>query len=507
MWSARRQLISSDTSACPPRGHQLGHARRARLDCVNQTQLREIARTWADDVIPSLSGLIAIPALSPAFDPGWEATGYLRAAVDHVAGWARTRGLGEPEVVQLDGRSPVLLIEVPATAAAAGQGTVLLYGHLDKQPALGEWSAGLSPWQPVLRDGRLYGRGSADDGYSGYAAVAALEAVRAAGGEHCRAIILLETGEESGSPDLPAYLEQLADRLGDVELVICLDGGGGTDYKRLWLTSSLRGLVGATVTVRVLDSGLHSGIAGGIVPSSFRILRELLDRLEDPATGLVRLPEMNVPIPPARHADAAALAALEPDAIGRGFPYAAGTSAASCDGVELILNNTWRPALEVVGAAGLPEPAQAGNVLRPETTLRLSFRLPPTADAEAARSALEKALTTDVPYGAQVELGDFVVSSGWSSPELPPWLADTLDELTGPVFSEPYRQLGIGGGIPFMEMLGRRYERADFVVTGALGADSNMHVPDEWLNVGYAEQVTAAVASVLDAHAARGRQA
>lgn len=461
-----------------------------------------IARTWATDVIPSLSSLVSIPALSPSFDPSWATTGYLAAAVDHVASWAEGRALDvTTDVVQLDGRSPVLLIEVPATAGAVDQGTALIYGHLDKQPALGDWSAGLGPWQPVLRDGRLYGRGAIDDGYAGYAALSALEAVRAAGGEHSRTVILLETGEESGSPDLPAYLEHLDDLLGEVNLVICLDSGGGTDRERLWLTTSLRGMVIATVTVRVLEAGVHSGIASGIVPDSFRIMRELLDRLEDPATGRVKLAEMNVPIPAARQADAAALAALEPDAVGRGIPFLPGMSAAFPDPVELILNNTWRPALTVTGADGLPESRLAPAVLRPATSLRLSFRIPPTADAARARDALAKAVMADVPYGADVTVHDFVTLDGWNAPVPSPWLADALHELTGPVFSQPYRQLGIGGGIPFMEMLGHRYPHADFVVTGAVGTDSNMHVPDEWLDIKYAEQVTAAVAHILDAHA------
>ena len=479
--------------------------RYGRIAWMDQNRARDtIAQAWTDAVIPSLSGLIAIPALSPSFDSDWAATGYLRAAVDHVASWVGSRDLAASyEVIELDGRSPLLLVDVPASEGAGRQGTVLMYGHLDKQPAFGEWSAGLSPWQPVLRDGRLYGRGSVDDGYSGYAAVTALEAVRAAGGEHARAVILLETGEESGSPDLPAYLEHLADRLGDVNLVICLDAGGGTDYKRLWLTSSLRGAVMATVTVRVLEAGMHSGIASGIVPSSFRIMRQLLDRLEDSATGDVKLPEMNVPIPDQRRADAAALVALDPAAVGRGMPFVKGMTAASPDRAELILNNTWRPSLSVIGGDGLPESKRAPAVLRPATSLRLSFRTPPTVDAAAAAVALEKALTTDVPYGAKVEVNDLITLNGWSAPQLSPWLSTALDDLTGSVFSEPYRGLGVGGGIPFMEMLGRRYADAEFVVTGALGVDSNMHVPDEWLNIAYAEQVTAAIARILDAHASR----
>src|SRR5699024_8264772 len=143
----------------------------------------------------------------------------------------------------------------PATNPTTGtEETALLYGHLDKQPPVGGWSAGLDPWTPVMDGDRLYGRGSVDDGYAGYAAVTAIESLRENGGAHQRCVVLLETGEDSGSPDLPAYLEHLADRLGTVSLVVCLDSGAG-DYERLWLTTSLRGTVQVEVTVSVLESG------------------------------------------------------------------------------------------------------------------------------------------------------------------------------------------------------------------------------------------------------------
>jgi acetylornithine deacetylase/succinyl-diaminopimelate desuccinylase-like protein len=461
-----------------------------------------VGASWPDGVLPSLAGLVEIPALSPAFDADWAASGHLQAAVDHVRDWIATRDLpgARCEIVRLDGRSPLLLVDVPATSGRDDAGTVLLYGHLDKQPAQGTWSDGLGPWQAVISDGRLYGRGAVDDGYSGYAATTALEAVHAAGGAHARAVILLETGEESGSPDLPAYMDVLGNTLGDVTLVVCLDGGGG-DYSRLWLTSSLRGMVHATVTVRVLDAPQHSGLASGIVPSSFRILRVLLDRVEDPATGEIRLPAMNVAIPAASAADARAAAAARPGAVRRLYPLVEGMTPTSDDEAELILRNTWRPTLSVIGAAGLPDPADAGNVLRASTTLALSFRLPPTADAKAGLAELEQALTTDVPYGAQVELTDLQAENGWSTPVLAPWLAAALDEVGAQVFGQPHGNVGVGGSVPFMELLGRLYPRAQFVVTGALGTDSNMHVPDEWLNIGFAMQVTEAVAHVLDAHA------
>ncbi len=463
-----------------------------------------VERVWDDAVLTSLAEFVTIPALSPIFDANWAASGHLDAAVEHVRRWLVARDIegATAEVLRLPGKSPVLLFDVPpAGEVGADAGTVLLYGHLDKQPPVGGWSEGLGPWTPVLRDGRLYGRGAADDGYSGYAATAAIEAVRAAGGSHTRCVVLLETSEESGSPDLPAYLERYADRLGEVSLVVCLDSGG-QDYERLWLTTSLRGLVSTTVTVRVLESGQHSGMASGIVPSSFRIMRMLLDRVEDAATGEVLVPEMHGEIPAERLAEIRDLAALAPGAARAVFPLLTGMSAVSDDDVELMLNNSWRPTLSVIGGAGLPLPAEAGNVLRPETTFSLSFRLPPTADPKAALAALEKTLTTDVPYGAHVELSRSEEGPGWNAPVTAPWLKSTLDSVSEAVFGgNQWLTIRLGGSIPFMGTLAEHYPRAQFVVMGALAADSNAHVPDEWLNVAQAKRITEAVAHILSAHA------
>ena len=461
-----------------------------------------VNRTWQDDILPSLCGLIEIPALSPGFDPQWEQTGALAKAIEHVKSWLAARRIegAELDVVQLPGRSPVLLLDVPATPGGEDSGTVLLYGHLDKQPPLGGWSDGLGPWQPVLRDDRLYGRGSADDGYSGYAATAALEAVRGCGGEHARAIVLLETGEESGSPDLPAYLDHLEQRLGDVTFVVCLDSGGN-DYDRLWLTTSLRGLAQVCVTVTVLDTAQHSGLASGAVPSSFRVLRSLLDRIEDAATGEILLPELSVPIPRNRRHEAEQTVASAPGSIRGAFPLEPGVRPVSDDEVELLLNTSWRPTLSMIGADGFPTPDKAGNVLRTSSTLALSFRLPPTADAAEAVAAVERALSTDVPYQARVELSDMEHAGGWNAPDLAPWLERGLDAVSQDVFGAPWRGAGLGGSIPFMGLLGERYPDAQFLVTGALGPDSNAHVPDEWLHLPHARRVTAAVAHLLDAHA------
>jgi len=474
---------------------------------MDSTRVRStVQQLWQAEILPSLSEFVAIPALSPVFDEDWARSGQLDAAVEHLRGWLEKRGVpgATAEIVRLPGRSPILLFDVPAIGGGSDEDiddTVLLYGHLDKQPPVGGWSEGLGPWTPVVRDGKLFGRGAADDGYAGYAAAAAIEAVHAAGGRHAHCVVLLETGEESGSVDLPAYLELLAERLGQVSLVVCLDSGG-QDYERMWLTTSLRGVVTVTVTVRVLESAQHSGMASGIVPSSFRILRQLLDRIEDPVTGEVLLPEMHGAVPDERIAEMRALAAALPGAARAAFPMLAGMVAVAEDDVELMMNNSWRPTLSVIGAAGLPLPAEAGNVLRPSTTLTLSFRLPPTADPETALVALQRVLTTDVPYGAHVELTRAETGGGWNAPPTAPWLRSTLDTMSETVFGgNTWQTMRLGGSIPLMGMLAEAYPAAQFVVTGALGADSNAHVPDEWLHLAQAERVTEAVAAILHAHA------
>jgi acetylornithine deacetylase/succinyl-diaminopimelate desuccinylase-like protein len=472
---------------------------------VDTAQLRTtVNRTWDSDILPSLSDLVRIPAVSVLFDSNWAVAGHLDAAAEHVRAWLAARDLpgATAEILRLEGRTPVVLLDVPPTDGMPAEGgTVLLYGHLDKQPPVGGWSEGLGPWTPVIRGDRLYGRGAADDGYSGYAASAAIEAVRAAGGKHARCLVLLETSEESGSPDLEAYLEAYRDRLGDISLVVCLDAGG-QDYERLWLTTSLRAMCTVTATVTVLESGQHSGTASGIVPSSFRIFRQLLDRIEDSRTGEILLPELKGDIPSERVGEMKALADLAPGAAAAAFPLVEGMSPVSNDDFELMANNAWRPTLSIIGGAGLPMPEDAGNVLRPSTTLTLSFRLPPLVNPAKALAAIERTLTTDVPYGAKVTLSRQEAGPGWNAPPTAPWLSTALDTVTSTVFEgNQWLSLGLGGSIPFMGSLGEAYPKAQFVVTGALSIDSNPHVPDEWLHIPQAKRVTESVALVLDAHA------
>ncbi|MDX2170734.1 MAG: M20 family metallopeptidase [Deltaproteobacteria bacterium] len=459
-----------------------------------------IQAAWSERILPALHDYIRIPNQSPAFDRDWEAHGHMQRAVQLVADWVRAQAVPglHLEVIQLPGRTPLLWMDMPGS----GDDTVLLYGHLDKQPPMEGWSDGLGPWSPVLRDGKLYGRGGADDGYAAFACVAALQALAQQRVAHARCVVLIEACEESGSYDLPAYIEALADRIGTPSLVVCLDSGCG-NYEQLWVTTSLRGLVGGALTVTVLDEGVHSGAASGVVPSSFRIARQLLSRVEDERTGEILPPALHVPIPAERRAQADAAAAVLGDAIAGSFPFAAGTQPVSADPAEQLLNRTWRPQLAVVGAAGLPEPGHAGNVLRPRTTLKLSLRLPPTLDAAVATRALRETLTSDPPYGAQVRFDAEQGTSGWNAPPLAPWLADSVARASRDAFGRDACFQGEGGTIPFMAMLGERFPAAQFVITGVLGPRSNAHGPNEFLHVATAARLTACVAQVLADHARR----
>ena len=469
---------------------------------------RHIDQLW-DDIVPVLHDYIRIPNVSVAYDAGWQEAGHMARATELLHQWCeRHVGEGLPgatvEVHELDGRTPLLLVDVPP-ADATGNGddgdTVLLYGHLDKQPPFTGWRDGLGPWEPVQDGDRLYGRGSADDGYSTFSAVAALEAVRAAGGAHRRCVVLIEASEESGSPDLPAHLDALGDKLGEPSLVIALDSWCG-DYERLWITTSLRGLVDLTLEVQVLTEGVHSGSAGGVVPSSFRIVRELLDRIEDAASGEMLLPQLHADIPDERLRQIAATAPQLGDFADR-FPFAGETTPALATTEQMLVARTWQPSLEVTGMAGAPPPAEAGNVLRPSTAVKLSVRIPPTADAAVAIDALERRLTADPPYDARVTVRRGSAEAGWHAPPELPWLAKAIDRASVAAFGQAPRSLGEGGTIPFMGMLGRQFPQAQFVVTGVLGPESNAHGPNEFLHLPTARKVTTAVAHILDAHARR----
>jgi acetylornithine deacetylase/succinyl-diaminopimelate desuccinylase-like protein len=470
---------------------------------VSETTQKAVEEEFERSVVPTLFDYIRIPNQSPNFDRDWRAAGHMERAVELLSSWARERlpDGATLEVVRLDDRTPVIFIEVPGTGGRVGD-AVLFYGHLDKQPAMSGWRDGLGPWTPVREGDRLYGRGAADDGYAIFAALSALNALRRDGLPHARALILIEACEESGSFDLPAYVEHLAPRLGEISLVVCLDSGCAS-YDELWVTTSLRGMATGTLEVSLLTEGVHSGDGTGVIAASERVARNLLDRIEDSRSGAIRLPELAAPIPEPRARQAERTAKVLGDALWNKFPTQPGVEPVTRDHEELILNRTWRPGLTITGADGWPPIASAGSVLRPTTKLALSMRLPPHVEPELAMRAMKEALEKDPPYGAKVTFTPSGAAAGWDAPELSPWLERALDEASRRRFGKPALYMGEGGSIPFMSMLGRRFPKAEFCVTGVLGPGSNAHGPNEFLELRFAKRLTVCMADLVAEHAAR----
>ena len=469
---------------------------------------QQVDQSWQADILPALQRYIEVPAKSPAFDPDWAAHGHLDRVLQAAADWVqaqRVPGL-TLEVIRLPGRTPVLFFEVAATRSASeGSGqTVLMYGHLDKQPEFNGWRSHLGPWTPVLEDDKLYGRGGADDGYAVYASIAAIQALKAQQAPHPRIVGLIETCEESGSADLLPYVDALRPRLGDVGLVICLDSGAG-NYDQLWLTTSLRGMASGMLKVEILTEGVHSGDASGLVPSSFRIMRQVLDRLEDSATGRLLPASFHCQVPPDRLAQAQATAAILGDEVVRRFPWAhhdcGGATVfalpTTTDPVQALLNRTWAPTLSVTGADGFPPLQDAGNVLRPYTAFKLSLRLPPLVDAAQAVQQMKALLEDNAPYQAKVTFEPQGSASGWNAPSTAPWFEQALNQASLAHYGAPVGHIGQGGTIPLMNLLSQGFPQAQMMVCGVLGPKSNAHGPNEFLHLPYARRLTAAVAQVM----------
>ena len=449
---------------------------------------------WDSEIVPTLVDYIKIPNKSPSFDPDWEKHGHMDKVLNLAANWTeKNKPVGSEMIIKKSpGRTPLLLLDIPGTK----EGNILMYGHLDKQPEMEGWNDDLGPWKPVIKDEKLYGRGGADDGYALFASIASINALKEQKIDHPRILVLIEFSEESGSPDLPHYMDLCSDIIGSPDLVICLDSGAG-DYKRFWTTTSLRGLIGLKMKVSVLKEGVHSGGASGHVPSSFRIARSLLSRLEDEKTGEILLEELNTEIPDYRIEETKNLVSILGNEVVEEFPWTNGMKPSTNDNVEGVLRRTWRPALSIVGSDGMPSTANAGNVLRPYTTLQLSMRIPPMVDPKKAVNAIEKILKDDIPYGASVELEFEEAAEGWNAPESKTWLLNAIEKASKKYFNQMPCTIGEGGTIPFMAMLGKQFPEAQFVITGVLGPQSNAHGPNEFLHIPFAKNLTCCISSII----------
>ena len=455
-----------------------------------------IEKSWSNDTLEALSAFIRIPSKSTAFDSNWAQNGYLRQAVDEAAFWGKKLfPSARFEVLEKKGYPPALFVDIASTCGHNGR-PAFFYGHFDKQPETKGWADGLGPWEPVIRNNRLYGRGASDDGYSFYLALTAIKALEEEGVPHARVVGLFETNEESGSYGLKDYLLEMLPAFGNpaflgiLDLSIC-------DYERIWLTQSLRGVVSFRLTVEVLESPVHSGTASGIVPSSFSIIRALLDRLEDPQTGRVKLSSFHTKMPVRHLKTLKQQAALRGENVWKNFPWKGSTEPRSRNPEEAIILNSWEPTLSVLGADGLPSTCEASALIRPSTSLLLSFRIPPHVDPNAALAEAESVLTTNVPFGAVVTLSDKRAESGFDVPALDEWLEKALNAASIKYFGNPSSQIFEGATIGTMKDFHEAFPNSPFLNTGVLGPKECAHAPNESINLDYAVRLTKVIADIV----------
>jgi len=455
---------------------------------------KDIEDFWDANILPTLTDYIKIPNKSPAFDPDWKQNGHMDAVLALAKKWIEKF---QPDgstvhIEEGEDKTPMIIIEIPGER----DGNILMYGHLDKQPEMEGWKDGLGPWNPVYLDDKLYGRGGADDGYALFASLGSILSLKTQGVKLPRIVILIEFSEESGSPDLPYYMNHFKDTIGNVDLVICLDSGAG-NYEQFWSTVSLRGMISCNLKVEVLSEGVHSGNASGMVPSSFRLIRQLISRLEDESTGEILVPELHCDIPDHRYAEADKMASALNGDFGS-FPWHDTTSPMTKNSLDGLIGRTWKPTLSVVGSDGIPSIQNGGNVLRPYTKLKLSFRLPPTVNCNIAMNTVDKVLRKNPPNHASVSIDWDEPANGWNAPKLSKWLEDAIEEASQSFYNKPAMAMGEGGTIPFMAMLGEQFPAAQFVVTGVLGPNSNAHGPNEFIHIPFAKKLSASIAFILD---------
>jgi len=449
-----------------------------RLKDQVETNLRTLAIPW-------LKRFIDIPNLSRNFDPEWETNGLLEQACNLCLEYAQEIGVQgyEARLYKDPGTTPLIFGSIAATKPE-GHKNMMMYGHIDKQPHLTDgWREGLHPFKHVEENGLLYGRGSVDDGYNWFTVLALVKALQQLGIPHDRFILFYECDEESSSKDIPYYLNKFKDTIQVPDVMFCLDA---TSISRdiFSVSTTLRGCLNFDLKVRVLEKSMHSGVGSGIVPSSFRIARQLLDRIECPKSGKI-IDDLQVEIPGDKLEQAVKAAKIQGTGVYDKFCFCKGVQPVSQDVQELYLNNIWRAQLEITGQSGIPLLQHSGNVLREETVLRCSLRLPPTLSGEEAFKTVHALLTQDVPYNAQVEVTSQGAGNGWSANQIPERVVEILDRHNQEIFGNPTLMYGCGGSIPFIKTIQDLLPSTLLFVSGVVLPDSNMHGPNEKIDLEY----------------------
>ena len=449
---------------------------------------------WQKSILPALIKYLKIPNSSPAFDPLWEQNGYIEDAVNVVVKWCKKNAaIGmKTEILRAKGRTPCILIDIPGKLAKQ----VLYYGHLDKQPAATGWLPGLGAYKPVLQNNKLYGRGAADDGYAVFTAIASVIALQQQRLPHPNIQILIECSEESGSIDLPYYIDKYISKIINPDLVICLDSGCG-NYEQLWLTTSLRGMITGVLEVAVLTEGMHSGMAAGIVPSAMQIMQQQLANVTIPGSTTLAIPALNAVIPKIRQQQIITTANILKDSVYSDFSFVKDVQPLHSSHAELLSKQTWQNAYEIIGIDGLPGIEEAGNVHPAAIAAKISIRTPPTCNTTKALPELIKSLTTKPPFNSKVSFTPLENSDGWHANYATDKLTAIINESSNKFFQQDCAYMGEGGSIPLINFLQNKFPETDFLITGILGPHANAHGPNEFLHLGAVKKLSSCLSYIL----------
>ena len=455
-------------------------------------------------LIPSISEFIKIPNQSRSFDSEWATNGLQEKACKFAMDFAEKQEIQNLTMTLIEekDKTPAILAIIDPfknneTDITDISKTILMYGHIDKQPPLhGKWSKGLGPHTPVIKNNKLYGRGGSDDGYAWFTCILLAKTLQQNGIPHNRLVLFFETDEESGSRDLMHHLNKYKNQIGEPSLIICLDSGT-TDYDHMCLTTTLRGLICFKLRVDVLTHGVHSGSASGIIPSSFRILRNVLDQFENSNTGELP-PQFSVDIPQDKYGQAKLLTDLNQGNIDFKFPILEGVESMGYSGFQNYINRIWKPQLSITGIDGLPSISKAGNVLLPFTEVTCSLRLPPSKPAQQTKLDIQKFFDqVKIPHNAKLSCNILKTGSGFECPSYSPSFLEIINKSGLETFGNPVHFYGVGGSIPFLNDIKNVFPKSQFIITGVLGPNSNAHGPDEMLHLDYLEKLVLALAKIL----------
>ena len=445
-----------------------------------------IEKMFTYNMIPNLMNFIRIPNLSPAYDYEWNTNGLLLKAANLIIAYAKSLEIKNAQInlIQDKGYSPLIFIEIPASRPNDNR-TVLLYAHFDKQPHGTGWDDDKGPTKPVIQNGRLYGRGSADDGYASFSMLTAIKACQEHNCPLPRICLIFEGAEESTDEHLTYYFNKLLPIIGENVIAFIPLDSGCADYDRLWITNSLRGVCDYEINIQTLDNNISFGPeASGRIAENLFILRKAIDAVMDTSTGDVKIEEFYVKdIPEEIQEEMDKEIEIVGEQFFKEIPLYEGVKPLKTDIKEAMINNRWKPTCSILGIDNCPKIEDNGFGVKKSITVKMSMRLPPGIDSHAALEALKKVVKENIYFDAKVKFLSAEVADGWKLTNFSEKTKNVLNKASKEYFGNELVFKGMGGSIPFITYFQTKYPNADVICTGILGADCFEHGPNENLHL------------------------